>query len=66
MENTELKTLKDFVVFEAGFNDEGTHNFISKTQIKQEAIKWYKEIFQYGEDSEEFKDFFNITEEELK
>ena len=34
-------------------------------ELRKEAIKWYKEIFQYGEDHEEFRKFFNITKEDL-
>ncbi len=65
MMEEKLKTLEDLKSIQAAINDFGS-TWTNTNQLKQEAIKWYKKIFQYGEDSKEFKKLFNITEEEIK
>jgi len=62
-----LKTLKEIESKRIKYW-EGEYEAIEyfKEALKAEVIKWYKEVFQYGEDSEEFKELFNITEEDLK
>lgn len=52
----ELKTLKDFEEF---------RSCISKIELKQEAIKWVKEL-PHIITKEDWIDFFNLTEEDLK
>ena len=54
-----LKTLKDLGEDECGF---GRHH-IDRADLKAEAVKWYKK---YLVGPIHWKEFFNITEEELK
>ncbi len=51
-----LKTLKDLM-------NEG---WIKHFKLKQEAIKWVKTMEGYATETSFFRDFFNITEEDLK
>ena len=70
-----LRTLKDFE--ETYCDAEGLTNSIDKEDLRAEAIKWIKELYnhisQYPADVLEtegkidwIKHFFNITDEELK
>ncbi len=67
---TELKTLKDLETWElsnVGTNDK----IVYSKQIKAEAVKWFKKKFDSGDDccctcEEVWREFFNITEEDLK
>lgn len=76
-EMSDLKTLKDLkgivISREAKFAaPEAFGDFIHKSELKQEAIKWIKHLLhtQDWKTSNNtifwIKDFFNITEEELK
>ena len=58
----ELKTLKD-LEYEV---EESIAEF--KETLKAEAVKWVKEYRKHGElmITEDFKHFFNLTEEDLK
>ena len=56
----ELKTLKDIELF----NDDLKDN-IAKDKVKKEAIKWVKEEGMVIT-ADEWNQFFNITEEDLK
>ena len=60
---TELKTLRDFVPFNPK-ECNGVENLIKKETLKAEAIKWYHRS---DDDKHKFiREFFNITEEDLK
>ena len=71
---TELKTLKDLA-----FDGNRYEHKVNVAKIKQEAIKWVNEWVkqvEYAETGKEeqllkskclaFRDFFNLTEEDLK
>lgn len=69
-----LKTLKD-IKFNAGVNFMKYHKlrnsdpFVTKEELKQEAIKWVKaKQFNQREplNASDWKHFFNITSEDLK
>lgn len=72
---TELKTLKDITDF-IDVNGKQTCGCMGCSEscecdikpIKQEAIKWVKSFTEPEQESAflAFRDFFNITEEELK
>jgi len=58
----ELKTLKDLKYY---FTESGDIYFLEE-ELKQEAIKWVKRKGHYGLCLQDWEDFFNITEEDLK
>ncbi len=69
---TELKTLKD-IDGEDEYTEDNVHTgfWVSRSELKQEAIKWIKDKNYYGDKNHNnwkwiFLNFFNITEEELK
>ena len=59
-----LKTLKDISFLN------GSLKYVYEDELKQEAIKWVKDMRKGSGDTElsedNFKRFFNITEEDLK
>ena len=65
-----LKTLEDLDAID--LSDEipelARDRFISSIQLKNEAIKWVKEFEEAGElmTTYDFKEFHNITSEDLK
>ena len=69
-----LKTLKDLEVEELddGYVDEpDIKELVYKKELKAEAVKWVKVYRKDGNSlskqiAEEFMEFFNITEEDLK
>ena len=68
---TQLKTLKDLnVILNTNYYpDKKLTNLVPIYDLKQEAIKWIKELkIRYGEtwDVHLFKEFFNLTDEDLK
>lgn len=75
---TKLKTLKDFVLCVYEKRDRTLGNlpehktfWVDYEEIKKEAIKWVKHfqdnpILKACGSSEMMKEFFNITEEDLK
>ena len=72
---TELKTLKGLDLKERDFIGENAtmkmfHGLVTIEELKQEAIKWVKEMSKingicYSTD-QFIKHFFNLTEEDLK
>ena len=68
---SELKTLKDLKEKMSKEIMSGScHDRVNETfeEIRQEFIKWAKDAKEYNHKmtQEDFEDFFNITEEELK
>ena len=63
----ELKTLEDMQLGYEGYPPEDEN---IRKELRQEAIKWVKKQKECGDEFvfavEEFMDFFNITEEDLK
>ena len=59
---TKLKTLKDF---KYNPDDLGKYQIVSKEWLRQEAIKWVKDN-ECIDKMYLFRQFFNITEEEVK
>ena len=62
---TKLKTLKDM----KWPIESGTHpDFVKIRELKEEAIKWVKDLRYYDQELEErhFMEFHNITEDDLK
>ena len=72
MEDNELKTLKDMkdklashIVEQREFLHEA--EFVSVDDLKQEAIKWFKDDIMLQQSARTFiRNFFNLTEEDLK
>lgn len=58
-----LKTLKD-IRLKAYDENWGRGRF--EAEVKAEAVKWVKYIDELGLDNMIWKEFFNITEEDLK
>ena len=69
VDGKELKTLKDLRILDI---DEYENSYVSISQLKAEAVKWIKAYLDEKQTdkrhgwilAEEFKEFFNITEEE--
>ena len=65
----ELKTLQDFKCYceLCAFGDKHTEEdiLIKKKELKAEAVKWVK-AFEKKNCTPPFKEFFNITEDDLK
>lgn len=59
---TELKTLKDFQK-----NEIGEHTYLLNS-LRAEAVKWVKHLREINNplEEEEFMEFFNLIEEDLK
>jgi hypothetical protein len=58
----ELKTLKDLEVRESSVSKDW---MVSRDRLKAEAVKWVKNTGKYLCE-EDWIDFFNLTEEDLK
>jgi len=69
MKDKKLKTLKDLEEQDYLKMEDG-ENFVSTKKIKQEAIKWVKELKDADEQLNAIgfilKFFFNLTEKEVK
>jgi hypothetical protein len=64
---TELKTLKDIRTSNMHLLREGHEELEFKELLRQEAIKWILDALNKRKNPFlAFKDFFNITDEELK
>jgi len=72
---TELKTLKDFETEEIFGKVEGDKDgmviapfeYISKKELKEEAVKWAKKYYKENDTwNWDFLEFFNLAEEDLK
>jgi len=66
---TELKTLKDLIREEDNGPDSyGGMDIVEVKELKQEAIKWIKDLKEKENMAQAFvmSEFFNITEEDLK
>ena len=70
----ELKTVKD-LCDDDWYEEEDIYNIdanevvdVTKEELKQEAIKWVKEknTITHAFDADDFKEFHNITEEDLQ
>jgi len=69
----ELKTLKDLTPFTEFEHSRGkiflTDKLVSYTELRQEAVKWVKELMKHNYnllDYGSFVGFFNLTSEDLK
>jgi len=64
----ELKTLKDLETLKYRKIIKFPSNYIKKSELKAEAIKWvkYARSFKVEPKEEQWFAFFNITEEDLK
>lgn len=60
----DLKTLKDFCVTGMNEMEYNDYSIASKEELRKEAIKWYHRSD--GNKHKFIREFFNISEEELK
>ena len=63
---TELKTLKDMEDVDIDLIEGVHYIYISEEELKKEAIKWIKSLDDGMTAKIFIKEFFNITEKDLK